>query len=199
MALNKSVLQSSLLAAFLEMNNLDDGSGDRYMADNVASHIKTYILGGTTTTTDAGTAPAGAYTGQGTGTMTIDDSSLADDLYETFIAQYGDDELASHMADDIDKACGADNTVSETTTGTVTFTGGSSAMSGSAEGKFIGDKSLIESKLKACFEAMLDMTEGGNEHFAEEFADVIDSYLKAGTISVTLKSPLSGAGTGKIA
>lgn len=201
MALVVSTLQADLQATFLAMNDITDGSGDRYMADNVAKNIKDYILTGKTSTTDAGAAPAGSYSGSGSGTMTIDDSSLADDLYSTFTAGYDNNGLASHMAADIDKACSANDTVSETSKGTVTTpSGASSIFSGPAQGKFSGSKATIESNLKACFSSMDEMTSGGNEYFAQEMASAIDSYLKAGNISVTLKSPfLSGTGGGTIA
>lgn len=201
MALVVSTLQSALQATFLAMNDITDGSGDRYMADNVAENIKTYILTGDTTTTDAGAAPAGTYAGSGKGKMTIDDSSLADDLYSTFTAGYDNNGLASHMAADIDKECSANDTVSETSKGTVTTpSGATSSFAGPAQGKFSGNKATIESKLKACFSSMDEMTSGGNEYFAQEMASAIDSYLKAGSISVTLKSPfLSGTGGGTIA
>lgn len=200
MALVVSTLQSALQATFLAMNDITDGSGDRYMADNVAENIKTYILTGDTTTTDAGAAPAGTYAGSGKGKMTIDDSSLADDLYSTFTAGYDNNGLASHMAADIDKACSASDTVSETSKGTVTTpSGATSSFAGPAQGKFSGSKATIESKLKACFSSMDGMTSGGNEYFAQEMASAIDSYLKAGSISVNLKAPfVSGTGGGSI-
>lgn len=201
MALVVSTLQSALLATFLAMDDITDGSGDRYMADNVAANIKAYILTGETKTTDTGAAPAGSYAGSGEGKMTIDDSSLADDLYSTFTAGYDNNGLASHMAADIDKACSANDTVSETSKGTVTTSSGAtSSFSGPAQGKFSGSKATIENKLKACFSAMDNMVSGGNEHYAQEMASAIDSYLKAGSISVNLKAPfVSGTGGGSIA
>lgn len=201
MAMNKATLQADLLRTFLAMNDILDGTGDRYMADNVAANIKAYILTGETSTTDAGAASAGSYSGKGMGKMTVDDSSLADDLYSAFTGGYDNDGIAAHMAADIDKACSADKTVSETSTGTVTTpSGATSTFSGPAEGKFSGNKATIESALKVCFKSMNSMTSGGNEHFAQEMASAVDAYLKAGSISVSLKSPfLSGSGQGEIA
>ena len=200
MALVVTTLQSQLLATFRAMDGILDGSGDRYMADNVAANIKAYILAGETSTTDEGAAPAGSYSGKGTGYMTIDDSALAEDLYDTFTACYDNDGLASHMAADIDKACSAENTVTETSSGMVATPGGVSAFSGLAQGKFSGDKSSIESAMKASFSAMDGMSAGGNEHFAAKLASAVDSYLKNGDIVVSLKSPFtSGTGEGKIA
>ena len=149
MAMNKATLQADLLRTFLAMNDILDGTGDRYMADNVAANIKAYILTGETSTTDAGAASAGSYSGKGMGKMTVDDSSLADDLYSAFTGGYDNDGIAAHMAADIDKACSADKTVSETSTGTVTTpSGATSTFSGPAEGKFSGNKATIESALK---------------------------------------------------
>ena len=76
MALVVSTLQSALLATFLAMDDITDGSGDRYMADNVAANIKAYILTGETKTTDTGAAPAGSYAGSGEGKMTREGSVL---------------------------------------------------------------------------------------------------------------------------
>lgn len=200
MALVKSTLQAALQSTFLAMNNITDGTGDRYMADNVALNIKDYILAGVTSTSDAGAASAGSYTGSGSGTMTIDSGSLADDLYATFTARYSNGDLASHIAADIDKACSAQDIVAETSTGTVTTSSGTSAFSGPAIGSFSGSKAAIESVLKSCFSAMDSMTSGGNEYFAAEMASAVDSYLKGGAISVTLRSPFTaGAGAGAIA
>lgn len=192
-------LQSDLLSVFLAMNNITE-NGNRYMADNVAAKIKAYILTLSTSTTDTGTAPAGAYAGKGSGTMTIDDSSFAVDLYSTFVNGKDNNDFASRMAADIDKACSAQNTVAETSTGIVTTSSGAtSAFSGAAQGKFSGNKAVIESKLKSCFSAMDSMTSGGNEYFAKEFALAVESYLKAGHISVTLKPPfVVGSGEGKL-
>lgn len=201
MALVVSTLQNALQATFLAMDDITDGSGDRYMADNVAANIKAYILTGDTSTTDAGAAPAGSYAGKGEGKMTVDEFSLADDLYATFTAGYDNDGLASHMATDINKACCADNIVLETSKGTATTPSGATAsFSGPAQGTFSGNKATIESKLKSCFKTMDGMTSGGNQYFASEMASAVDSYLKGGIISVTLKTPfVSGSGEGKIA
>ena len=200
MALAKATLETAFLATFMAMDSILDGTGDRYMADNTAQAIADYRLAGDTKTSDMGAAPAGAYTGSGQGKMTIDGSSLADDLYATFTAGYGNDDLAAHMAADIDKACSADKTVAETSQGTVTTLSGSATFAGSAEGKFSGNMGTIEAKLKKCFADMDGMTSGGNGHFASEWASAVDSYLKAGQISVELKSPFTkGTGMGTIA
>jgi hypothetical protein len=166
----------------------------------MADAIKKYILAGQTSTTDSGAAPAGSYAGAGIGVMTIDNVQLKGDLLATFEANYGDGDLADHMATDIDNACKAENTVAETSTGTVTTgSGATSNFSGPAIGKFSGAKTLISTPLKACFRAMTGMLEGGNQLYADQLSAAIDAYLKAGTITVQLKPPFaSGSGTGNI-
>jgi hypothetical protein len=196
-----ATLQADLLTAFLAMNSMMDGTGDAYCAEKMALAIKTYILTGQTSTTDAGAAPAGTYTGNGTGTMAIDNGQLKTDLQAAFEAKYSDDDLAAHMAADIDNACKADDTVQELSSGTVvTPAGVSSNFSGPAIGKFSGNKSKIETPLKACFNTMRGMlTGGGNELYAAQLAIAVDAYLKDGDIAVELKPPFSsGSGSGKI-
>jgi hypothetical protein len=200
MALVVGTLQADLLSIFLSMNDKKEGA-DEYQAGKMSEAIKKYILAGQTSTSDSGAAPAGDYKGAGAGVMTIDDSRLKNDLLATFEANYGDDDLADHMAADIDAACAADDTVEETSTGTVTTgSGATSPFSGPAAGKFVGTKTLISKPLKACFASMIEMKEGGNQYYAEQLAAAIDAYMKSGTISVELKSPfVSGSGSGKIA
>ncbi|GHV79117.1 hypothetical protein AGMMS49944_09080 [Spirochaetia bacterium] len=200
MALVTTTLETALLAAFLAMNSMSDG-GDAYCADKMSAAIKAFILTGQVTTTDTGAAPAGSYSGAGVGTMTIDADSLKSDLQSTFQAKYSNNDLAAHMATDIDSACKADKTVKTTSTGTVTIpAGGTIPFSGPGEGKFTGTKSSIETTLKACFSAMDNMATGGNQYYAAQLASAVNSYLKAGAISVTLKSPfISGSGSGVIA
>jgi hypothetical protein len=194
-----ATLQADLLATFLAMNDMLDGGGDAYCAEKMAKAIKNYALTGQTATTDSGTAPVGSYTGAGVGTMTIDDDRLKTYLQATFEAAYNDDDLATHMARDIDTVCKASDTVQEISTGTVTTPAGvSSSFSGPAVGKFTGDKSKIENPLKSCFASMRSMmTGGGNELYASMMAIAMDNYFKTGTINVTLKVPPFASGSGK--
>jgi hypothetical protein len=199
MALVLTTLQTALVIIFNSMNNMSE-DGDVYCAKQMAAALKTFTLTGQVATIDSGVAPAGSYTGAGVGTMTIDADFLADDLESTFSAKYNNDELANHIADDIDNACKADNTVMVTSTGTVVIpAGGTTPFSGPGEGKFTGVKAAIASALKACFAAMNNMTTGGNEYYAAQLATAYNTYLTTGTISVTLKPPfISGSGSGKI-
>jgi hypothetical protein len=202
MALVPATFEKDLKTIYAAMDSIMDGSGNDYQAKEVAKAIKKYILTGQTSTTDLGAAPAGSYSGKGTGTMTIDANALESALKITFGAGSDNPTIAANMATDIDNACKADDTVSEISSGTITTSSGAtSGFSGSAIGKFIGAKTKIATPLTVCFEAMNGMmTGGGNDYYAAQFAAALTDYLIAGTITVQLKPPFSsGSGKGKIA
>ncbi|MHB9293114.1 hypothetical protein Holit_02234 [Hollandina sp. SP2] len=198
MALVKSVLETKLQSLFASMR--DGSKTDVWMASQIAEEIKSYILTGQVSTIDAGAGPAGAYAGAGSGIMSINKGNLGNALQTTFEAASGNDDLAAHIAADINAACTASDTVSTNTKGTVTTpAGASSPFAGTGKGKFTGNKAVIETALKACFAAMNSMSEGGDDYFAAQLAAAVDAYLKAGSVSVTLQSPLTGTGAGAIA
>ena len=200
MALVSATLQADLYSAFNAMNDITDDSGNRYMAEKVAKAISDFVRTGQVTSTDAGTAgDGGVYAGSGTGSMQISESNLKSKLQTTFEAKYENNDLATHIASDIDDVCSASNTCSTTTTGTSTIPGTSPhPASGSGKGTFTGAKATIETKLKSCFSSMNSMVTGGNMYFAQEFAVAVYNYLKNGTIAITLQALMSGAGSGGI-
>ena len=200
MALVLVILQADLYSAFNAMNDITNDSGNRYMAEKVAKAISDFVRTGQVTSTDEGTAgDGGVYAGKGTGSMQISESNLKSKLQTTFEAKYENNDLATHIASDIDDVCSASNTCSTTTKGTSTISGSSPhSASGSGKGTFTGAKSTIETKLKSCFSSMNSMVTGGNMYFAQEFAVAVYNYLKNGTIAITLQAPMSGAGSGGI-
>lgn len=200
MALVSATLQADLYSAFNAMNDITDDSGNRYMAEKVAKAISDFVRTRQVTSTDAGTAgDGGVYAGSGTGSMQISESNLKSKLQTTFEAKYENNDLATHIASDIDDVCSASNTCSTTTTGTSTIPGTSPhPASGSGKGTFTGAKATIETKLKSCFSSMNSMVTGGNMYFAQEFAVAVYNYLKNGTIAITLQAPMSGEGSGGI-
>ena len=200
MALVSATLQADLYSAFNAMNDITDDSGNRYMAEKVAKAIFDFVRTGQVTSTDAGIAgDGGVYAGSGTGSMQISESNLKSKLQTTFEAKYENNDLATHIASDIDDVCSASNTCSTTTTGISTIPGTSPhPASGSGKGTFTGAKATIETKLKSCFSSMNSMVTGGNMYFAQEFAVAVYNYLKNGTIAITLQAPMSGAGSGGI-
>ena len=189
MALVPITLEEDLMAIFDEMDGILDGTGDKYQAVEMARALKEYTLTGVVTTTDAGIVGESSFTGQGTGSMTLNIDNLAKDLHVTFIESRTNDELAARMAIDINKACTETDIVS------------SENEVGPGIGSFSGVKSLIENPLRACFSAMNGMmTGGGNEFYARQLGEAITDYLRAGTITVRLLPPFSsGSGSGGIA
>jgi hypothetical protein len=197
MALAKTTLETKLKQIFKTMQ--DGSKDDAWMAAQVSEAIKTYILTGIVLTTDKGAAPAGAYAGKGTGTMTISNPDLEADLALTFENTAANSFLAEHMAADIDAACTEEDISETVTSGTVTIpVGAASPMAGTGKGTFSGEKSTIQSLLAVCFEAMNAMPEGGDDYLAAQIALSVDSYLKAGKIDTTLQPPLAGSGNGAI-
>jgi hypothetical protein len=200
--MDPSTLEADLNDIYSAMNDIMDGTGNDYQAEKVAKAIKDFIFTGKTATTDSGKAPAGDYKGAGTGTMIIDADALESALAITFKKASDNSTLAANMADDIDKVCTADDTVSETSVGIVTTSSGTTVnFSGPAIGKFTGDKSKISGPLTACFADMNGMmTAGtGNAHYAKQMSLAVYGYLTGGEITVELQEPfLSGEGSGKI-
>ncbi len=195
MALDVQALRGNLEAIFLAMDGIMDGTGDRYMADNIAARIKEYILTGRTYTADSGT---GGYKGNGAGKMTIDSGPLADDLYRTFVAEYENDDLAAHIAADIDRACSLPDTVEEESVGSISSGDGPVGARYGARGKFSGDSGIISGNLSSCFSAMNGLMDGsGNAYLASCWAAAADSYLRQGTVTVTLDGS-AGSGEGGI-
>jgi hypothetical protein len=201
MALNQSKLQADILKVCLDMNDIKDDTGNRFMAEGFAKAIFDYIAGGQTSTTDTGAAPAGSYSGAGVDAMAISEADLADAFEATFVAGYDNNDLADKIAENDDDASSAEDTATETSTGTVTTPAGvSSSFSLPATGEFTGSKDIISTTLKACFSAMNSMSAGGNEKFAQDFAAAVHAYMRGGSISVKLKAPfVSGSGSGGIA
>jgi hypothetical protein len=193
--MDASTLAAALKLIFLAMQ--DGSKTDAWMAGQMAAAIQAYILTGQAVTADAGTAPAGAYAGAGTGAMTIDTDALETDLAATFEDTQADSFLALGMAVDIDAACGADDTIETVSSGTVTTpVGVTSSFTGAGTGTFTGELQPLAALLLACFTVMGSMPAGGDEYMAAQVALAVDGYLRTGTIAVVLQAPLLGAGEG---
>jgi hypothetical protein len=196
MALATAAYETKLKSIFAAMQ--DGSKTDAWMAAQVAAATKEYISTGTAVTVDAGTAPAGAYTGAGTGDMTIDSDDLEEDLTQTFESTKLNSYLAAHMADDIDAACSAEGTVETDSIGTASAPPVTSPAAGAGTGSFTGAKAGIAALLILCFETMNPMSVGGDDYFAAQLAAAMNTYLTTGQISVVLLPPLAGAGQGAL-
>jgi len=196
-----ATLQTAILDIFSAMNSMTSG-GDKYCADELASAISDFISTGVVTSLDdAGVIGSNSYKGAGSGSMSIDDSTLATKLLATFTKENTTDtEIAENIASNINDVCSVVNTVSTTTIGMQTTPSGvSTPYTGSGKGTFSGISSIISEALKTAFSSMSTLTSGGNEVFAAALATSINSYLIGGSISITLQSPIVGTATGKIA
>ena len=197
--MDATTLQTSILNAFLAMNDMTSG-GDTYCANELAKAIDVFIKTGVVSTTDSGTVSGAEYSGHGTGSMSINVTSLESDLYDAFTAEnLTNDTLADGIATAVHDACTASNTIKTSTSGTIKTSSGSSSYSGTGKGTFSGTKATISKALKTAFESMNSLTSGGNEVFAAALATSISAYFLAGSVSVTLDTPIVGSGSGKIA
>ena len=209
MALVDSTLETALISIFASMGSMTSG-GDAYLAKNMALAIKSYILTATVSTTDAGTVGGtSVYAGSGTGLpgcFVIDNTALETNLLNCFTAEnVTDADIGNGIADSIDSACSQQNIISTSTNGTLTPPSGTPGpYSGTGKGTFTGLKTTISQKLlglgaiKGTFEKMNEMTSGGDALFAKDLAGAIGDYLRNGSVTVVLDSPITGGGTGGV-
>lgn len=201
MALVVDDLKQNIEQIFSDMNEMT-GGGNQYMAENLALAIKDFISDGVVTSLDdSGTIGSNTYSGTGTGNMTIDEESLAEEFLSVFEDEnVNDTSIAEGMADAIDKACSETDIVETETIGTQTPPSGTpTPASGTGLGTFSGTKSIISAALIPAFAAMLPLKSGGNAIFANALATSINTYLLGGSINITLQEPIVGSATGKIA
>lgn len=197
MALVKTLLSLGLISTFQTMKNMSEG-GDVYFATQLATLINTYLSAATVSSipmSDIGTIPPNTYTGTSSGVgVTIDVSSLADDLFNTFDKAQSDDDIAKGIAENVNKALSGMKPLTViTTTGTQTAPNGITAPASgtSTDIKFSGASQPTELALKACFLQMAaDVSGMGDLTFANALADAIDLSVKAGVVTVTYSVPI---------
>ena len=201
MSLVQSKLKNDLLSAF---NAMTDGD-DSVFAKKVSKAVADYAQTGLVSTTDGGAISAGAFTGKGTGSVSVQSSICENILIAACKAMQnmtigGDSYLAAQMANAIHSMVSAGE-VKTTVMGTVIPpSGGSSPMTGQAKGKIVGIPATIQSGLMAAFNAMVAMSESGDKYFAEQAATVITAYLQAAVITTNGTGGLLGSiGSGAMA
>lgn len=201
MALVSATLNAQLLSAFNSMNSMTEG-GDVYLATQIGIALVSFVSSGQVTSmpmTDVGTLAPRAYTGTSTGTMTI--QSPASQLQALFLSKATNDALADGIANIINSTCTA-GIINVNTVGTLAPLPPSfpspEPSSGIGIGTFSSSPNLISSPLKALFNSMNSMIQGGNEMFAQTLSNAINSYMISGTIAITLTTPIVGTGNGTI-
>ena len=198
MSLNQSALKENLVQAFESMKDGDDSAFAKKVSEAVAHHIKT----GHITTVDAGAVPAGAFTGAGTGTMTVDASILEGSLLAACksmaaMSAGGNAVLAAQLAAGMDAMTNAGQIKTMVTGTAVTPAGVSVPLAGMGKGTFAGVSAPIIAAVNGACSAMETISEGGDSVLAEAIATSITAYLKSGIITVQGLPPVAGsAGTG---
>lgn len=198
MSLNQAALKENLVQAFQSMKDGDDSAFAKKVSEAIANHIKT----GQITTVDAGAVPAGAFTGAGTGAMTVDASILEGILHAACksmaaMSAGGNAILAAQLAAGMDAMTNAGQIKTMIIGATVTPAGVSVPLAGSGKGKFTGVSAPIIAAVNAACSTMKTISEGGDSVLAEAIAASITAYLQSGIITVQGLPPLAGSvGTG---
>lgn len=198
MSLNMSTLKENLVQAFQSMKNGDDAAFAKKVSEAVANHIKT----GNITTVDAGTVPVGAFTGAGTGAMTVDAAILEGVLRAacksmTAMSVGGNAVLAAQLAAGMDAMTNAGQIKTRIKGTAITPAGVSVPLAGMGQGKFVGVSAPIIAAVNGACSAMETISEGGDSVLAEAIATSITEYLKSGIITVKGLPPVAGSfGTG---
>lgn len=206
MAFVESKLKNDLQFVFNAMKN--QNKDDVYFAEGLAKACKDFGESGDIVTTDGGTVSTGVFVGSGKGSLTLDDSLMAN-LIKTCCTQMkngqGDDTtLANAIGNGILAMTNAGE-VNTNVTGVTTSPQGSPVppSSGSAKGKIACVNTSLISGLIKCFKDMKDKyaDEGfdGDALFAGQLASLVNSYFKQGVIATNGTGALSGsAGSGTI-
>ena len=205
MAFDKAKLQSDFEAVFESMT---DGNEDTF-PNGISAAVVTFVSGGVVSTTDAGTVSGGAYSGSGTGQLTVTASACAAIIKAACttmktMTSGGNDYLAEEMGKGFKKMAD-DGVVTTTVTGTLTPPSPATPISpygGAVKGTVSCSETTLVTKLKSLFQKMYNQREqegfDGNKEFAKELANEINSFYTSGAISTNGQGNIassSGAGT----
>ena len=206
MAFDKAKLQSDFEAVFASMT---DGNEDTF-PNGISAAVVTFVSGGAVSTTDAGTVSGGAYSGSGTGKLTVTASACAAIIKAACtvmktMTSGGNDYLAEEMGKGFRKMAD-DGVVTTTVTGVLTPPPPATPISpygGVAKGTISCSETALVTKLKALFQRMYNQREqegfDGNKEFAKELANEINSFYTSGSISTDGQGNIAGSsGSGSI-
>lgn len=206
MALDKAQLQSDFEAVF---ESMADGDEDTF-PNGISAAVVAFVSGGVVSTIDAGTVSGGAYSGSGTGKLTVTASACAAIIKAACtamktMASGGDDYLAEEMGKGFKKMAD-DGAVAATVTGVLTPPPPAAPVSpygGAAKGTISCSETALVAKLKAVFQKMYNQREqegfDGNKELAKELANEINSFYASGAISTDGQGNIAGSsGSGSI-
>ena len=200
MSFSQSGLQSELYSVFSSMT---DGDNHKF-SKGISDAFKNFVDSGKPQTTDGGSISTGTFTGASTdGYMTSDSSGCESIIQSACEAMVDGSKDNDYLAEEIAK--GLQDLTDRTEV--LTSVSGTTVRpspppptiptSGSAKGGIDCDTSPVEAGLKACFSAMVDMTEGGDMYFASELARLAYTCLISGIVNTDGVSNLEGSkGTG---
>lgn len=203
MSFNKAQLKKDIKNVFEDMQNDSD------FAEGLAKACKDFGESGEIITTDTGTVSSGVFAGSGSGNLTLSDSLMSEPIKTCCatmrtITTGGDELLANAIGSGI-LAMTSAGVVNTDVTGITTSPEGSIVppSSGNAIGTITCQNTTLISNLIECFKNMRDkaFTEDfdGDDYFAKELADYINTYFTSGIIATRGQGEISGAiGSGSI-
>lgn len=207
MAFSKSTLQADILAVF---NNMGSNATNDDFANGLANAVVAFVRTGQVSTTDVGTVPGGAFSGGGTGTLSVTATNCAKIIKDACeemnnMTSGGNNYLAEELGKAFKKMAD-EGTVTTTVTGTLTPPSPSPPITpygGSATGSISCNSTAMVQALKILFSNMYahagEDDYNGNLEFAKELATQLNNFWTSGRISTSGEGNIEGSsGSGSI-
>ena len=207
MAFSKSTLQTDILTVF---NNMGRNATNDDFANGLANAVVAFVGTGQVTTTDGGTVPGGAFSGGGTGTLSVTATNCAKIIKDACeemnnMTSGGNNYLAEELGKAFKKMAD-EGTVTTTVTGTLTPPSPSPPITpygGSATGSISCNSTAMVQALKILFSNMYahagEDGYNGNLEFAKELATQLNNFWTSGRISTSGEGNIEGSsGSGSI-
>lgn len=207
MAFSKSTLQADILAVF---NNMGSNATNDDFANGLANAVVAFVGTGQVSTTDVGTVPGGAFSGGGTGTLSVTATNCAKIIKDACeemnnMTSGGNNYLAEELGKAFKKMAD-EGTVTTTVTGTLTPPSPSPPITpygGSANGSISCNSTAMVQALKILFSNMYahagEDDYNGNLEFAKELATQLNNFWTSGRISTSGEGNIEGSyGSGSI-
>ena len=207
MAFSKSTLQTDILTVF---NNMGSNATNDDFANGLANAVVAFVGTGQVSTTDGGTVPGGAFSGGGTGTLSVTATNCAKIIKDACeemnnMTSGGNKYLAEELGKAFKKMAD-EGTVTTTVTGTLTPPSPSPSITpygGSATGSISCNSTAMVQALKILFSNMYahagEDDYNGNLEFAKELATQLNNFWTSGRISTSGEGNIEGSsGSGSI-
>mgnify|MGYP003442503983 FL=1 len=207
MAFSKSTLQADILTVF---NNMGSNATNDDFANGLSNAVVAFVRTGQVSTTDVGTVPGGAFSGEGTGTLSVTATNCAKIIKDACeemnnMTSGGNNYLAEELGKAFKKMAD-EGTVTTTVTGTLTPPSPSPPITpygGSATGSISCNSTAMVQALKILFSNMYahagEDDYNGNLEFAKELATQLNNFWTSGRISTSGEGNIEGSsGSGSI-